>query len=88
MRIDDARADLLVGALTEACRALASAAATAAAAETLALRPASAGPADPLPSVADIPDAHEPERSAVGMLREGRVYAEGAYDTVGWRPDP
>ncbi|CAO2185744.1 unnamed protein product, partial [Urochloa humidicola] len=52
----------------QACRALASAAATA----------------DPLRSVAD---AHGSERSAVGMLWEARVYADGAYDTVGWSCD-
>ncbi|CAO2199046.1 unnamed protein product [Urochloa humidicola] len=92
VRIDDAprwraRANLVVVALTEACRALASAAAAAAAAETLALRAAAADPAAPLRSVADIPDAHGSERSAVGMLREAKVYAEGAYDTVGWSLD-
>ena len=35
-----------------------------------------------LPSIADIPDDHASERSALGMLREARTYAEGAYDTV------
>ena len=37
-----------------------------------------------LPSVADIPDDRASERSALGMLLEARVYAEGAYeyDTV------
>ncbi|CAN6199715.1 unnamed protein product [Urochloa humidicola] len=44
-------------------------------------------PGDPARSVADIPDAHGSERSAVGMLREAKVYAEGAYDTVGWSLD-
>ncbi|CAO2161093.1 unnamed protein product [Urochloa humidicola] len=51
------------------------------------LRAAAADPAAPLRSVADIPDAHGSERSAVGMLREAKVYAEGAYDTVGWSLD-
>ena len=37
-----------------------------------------------LPSIADIPDDHASERSALGMLREARTYAEGAYDTVVW----
>ncbi|CAL4977923.1 unnamed protein product [Urochloa decumbens] len=92
MHIDDApgaraRAEHAGVELTEACRALASAATTAAAAEILALRGAAADPAAPLHSVADIPDAHESERSAVGMLREAKVYAEGAYDTVGWSLD-
>ncbi|RLN22083.1 hypothetical protein C2845_PM07G01140 [Panicum miliaceum] len=44
---------------------------------------AAAGPTAPLPSVDDIPMDHAFERSALGMLREARVYAEGAYDTVG-----
>ncbi|CAL4965319.1 unnamed protein product [Urochloa decumbens] len=44
---------------------------------------AAADPTAPRPSVADIPDAQRSERSALDLLREAKVYAEGAYDTVG-----
>lgn len=82
-----ARAGLVGVNLLTANIGLASAAASLAAAELLALRGAAADPRVPLPSVADIPDAHETERRALGMLREARVYAEGAYDVVGWCSD-
>nr|CAB3472054.1 unnamed protein product [Digitaria exilis] len=79
-----ARAGLIGVELLAANIGLASAAASLAAAEVLALRGAAADPTDPLPSVADIPDAHEIERRALGMLRRAMVYAEAAYDVVGW----
>jgi hypothetical protein len=59
-------------------------AATAKAAELLALRGAAADPTAPLPSVADIPEAHLRERVAVSWLRQARERAEAAYDNVGW----
>ncbi|CAO2204570.1 unnamed protein product [Urochloa humidicola] len=44
---------------------------------------AAADPTAPRPSVADIAVAHGSERSALALLWEAKVYAEGAYDTVG-----
>ncbi|CAL4951710.1 unnamed protein product [Urochloa decumbens] len=58
-------------------------------AEILALRGATADPAAPFtPS----PTSPTPTRRIgapwpMGMLREAKVYAEGAYDTVGWSLD-
>ncbi|PAN32340.1 hypothetical protein PAHAL_5G479700 [Panicum hallii] len=77
------RAELVAVELFSANIGFASAAATMAAAELLARRRAATGPTAPLPSVDDIPMDHAFERSALGMLQEARVYAEGAYDTVG-----
>ncbi|KAG2586905.1 hypothetical protein PVAP13_5NG091200 [Panicum virgatum] len=83
-QVGRARGDLVAVQLLTANIGFASAAAAMAAAELLARRGAAAGPTAPLPSVADIPDDHASERRALGMLREARVYAEGAYeyDTV------
>ncbi|CAO2185702.1 unnamed protein product [Urochloa humidicola] len=44
---------------------------------------AAADPAAPRPSIADIPIAHRSELGALDLLREAKLYAEGAYDTVG-----
>jgi hypothetical protein len=79
-----ARSQQVIAALSEAGTALTFAAVTTEAAETHALHGAAADPTAPLPSVADIPDAHQDVRSALGMLREAKVYAKRANDSVEW----
>jgi hypothetical protein len=81
-----ARAELVGLELFNASHGLSSAVRTMAAADLLAPRGAAAdaNPTAPRPSVTDIPDAHEFERSALDMLREARVHAEAACGTVEW----
>jgi hypothetical protein len=83
-----ARAELVGLELFNASHSLSSAVIVMAAADLLAQRGTAADPnptAAPPPSVvADIPDAHESERSALDMLREGRVHAETACGAVEW----
>nr|TKW13531.1 hypothetical protein SEVIR_5G107800v2 [Setaria viridis] len=81
-----ARAELVGVELFNANHGLSSAVGMMAAADLLAPRGAAAdpNPTVPLPSDVDIPDAHESELSALGMLREARVYAEAAHGAVEW----
>ncbi|RCV24749.1 hypothetical protein SETIT_5G111100v2 [Setaria italica] len=79
-----AQSQHVVAALSDAGSGLATAAATTAAAEFLALRAAAADPTAPLPSVADIPDAHQAEPKRSGHALGSQGLRRGCIRHVGW----